>query len=315
MISVIVPIYNVEVCLSKCLDSLAAQTFTDAEFILIDDGSTDKSGRIADTYAGTDNRFSVYHTANHGLSAVRNLGIEKAKGDWLMFVDSDDYVEPDFCDTPYQAALREGADLVIFRYIRHQAAGSQKNIVSGARMSVISGIVDTETAVRYGSVVAWNKLYRRELFDDIRYPEGRVYEDIATTHKLIFAAKRIMMLPDVLYIHVFRKDSITHIISTKYAGDAFQASLERGEYLKFHGCAEDLYFPLEWSCSLTLLGRSEPGDDPLFQQAEAVVDSIPGIPPQLKWKKKLMLLVWKFDKCLFHIACRLLGQKDSSPSR
>ena len=313
MISVIVPIYNVEDCLSKCLDSLAAQTFTDAEFILIDDGSTDKSSRIADTYAKTDNRFSVHHTANHGLSAARNLGIEKAKGDWLMFVDSDDYVEPDFCDTPYQAALREGADLVIFRYSRQ--AVSQKNFVSGSRLPVVSGIVDAETALRYGTAVVWNKLYRRELFDAIRYPEGRVYEDVATTHKLIFAAKRILMLPDVLYISVPRKDSITHTHSSKNAGDAFLASLERGEYLKSHGCAEDLYLPSEWSRSLGFLARLEPGDDPLFQQAEAVADSIPGIPPQLTRKKKLMLLVWKLDKRLFHIACRLLGKKDNSPSQ
>ena len=315
MITVIVPIYNVEDYLLKCLDSLAAQTFSDVEIILIDDGSTDKSGRIADTYAGTDNRFSVYHTSNHGLSAARNLGIEKAKGDWLMFVDSDDYVVPDFCDKPYQAALHEGADLVIFRNSRQQSARSQHNKVSVSRLPVVSGIVDAETAVRYGSAAVWNKLYRRELFYAIRYPEGRVYEDLATTHKLIFAAKRILILPDVLYYYVFRKDSISHINSSKYAGDAFLAWLERVEYLKSRGCAEDLYLPFEWSCSLTLLARLEPSDDPLYQQAEAVADSIPGIPLQLKQIKKLMLLVWKLDKRLFHFACRLLGQKDSSPLR
>lgn len=121
MISVIVPIYNVEAYLPKCLDSLAAQTFPDAEFILIDDGSTDRSAEIASAYVGADPRFFVYHTTNHGLSAARNLGIEKARGDWLMFVDPDDYVTPDFCETPYRDALREEADLVIFGYSMQQA--------------------------------------------------------------------------------------------------------------------------------------------------------------------------------------------------
>ncbi len=305
MISVIVPIFNVEVYLPKCLDSLAAQTSPDVEFILIDDGSTDKSGEIAETYAGADHRFFVYHTQNHGLSAARNLGIEKACGEWLMFVDPDDYVTPDFCETPYQAALHENADLVIFKRSVVRGRGS----AARGKGSDVSGIVDAEMAIRYGGVAVWNRLYRRELFDAIRYPEGRVFEDIATTHKLIFTAKRILMLPDVLYYHISRKDSITHIHSAKNAHDLFLASLERAEFLKSRGCTEDLYQPLVWTCALTLLARSEPCDDPLFQQAEAVADSIPGIPPQLNRKKRLMLLVWKLDKRLFHLACRLLGQK------
>ena len=275
MVSVIIPIYNVEPYLQKCLDSLSAQKFTDVEFILIDDGSTDQSGEIAAVYAEADRRFFVYHTANHGLSAARNLGIENARGDWLMFVDPDDYVTPDFCETPYQAALREEADLVIFKSSVVRRRGS----VARGKGTAVSGIIDAETAVRYGGAVVWNKLYRRELFDVIRYPEGRVFEDIATTHKLIFEAKRILILPDVLYYHVHRKDSISHTRSAKNARDLFLAQLERADYLKSRGCAADLYQPGVWSRSLTLLARAEPGDDSLFQQAEAVADSIPGIPP------------------------------------
>ena len=305
MISVIVSIYNVEAYLPKCLDSLAAQIFPDVEFILIDDGSTDRSAEIAEAFAGADDRFLVHRTANHGLSTARNLGIEKARGDWLMFVDPDDYVTPDFCETPYQAALREEADLVIFK---SSVVRGRRSVARG-KGSAVSGIIDAETAVRYGGAVVWNKLYRRELFSAIRYPEGRVFEDIATTHKLIFAAERILMLPDVLYYHVHRKDSISHTRSAKNARDLFLAQLERADYLKSRGCAADLYQPGVWSRSLTLLARAEPGDELLFQQAETVADSIPGIPPQLKWKKKLMLLVWKLDKRLFHLACRLLGQK------
>ena len=342
MISVIVPIYNVEPYLQKCLDSLVAQKFMDVEFILIDDGSTDRSGKIAAAYADADPRFFVYSTANHGLSAARNLGIEKARGDWLMFVDSDDYVTPDFCETPYQVALLENADLVIFRsrwenepnrdisvfwrrikeILEHNlyCKGEIKSFDFHSQRIVYSrpttaenishpSIIDAETAVRYGSVVAWNKLYHRKLFNSIRYPEDRVYEDIATTHKFIFEAKRILMLPNELYYHVYRKDSIMHIRSIKNARDGFLSSLERAEYLKICGCAEDLYLLDVWSRSLTLLALAEPGNDLLFQHAEAVADSIPGIPPQLSRKKKFMLQVWKFDKRLFHLICRILGQK------
>ena len=305
MISVIVPIYNVEAYLPKCLDSLAGQTFPDVEFILIDDGSTDQCGEIAEDYAAADPRFCVYQTANHGLSAARNLGIEKARGKWLMFVDPDDYVTPDFLEKPYQAALREEADLVIFQW---SVVGGRGSVAHG-KESFGSGIVDAETAVRYGASYAWNKLYRRELFGAIRYPEGRVFEDVATTHKLIFAAERILMLSDVLYYHVHRKDSISHTRSAKNSRDLFLAQLERAEYLKSRGCAETLYQPDVWSRALTLLALAEPDDDPLFRQAEAVADSISGIPPQLKRIKKLMLLIWKLDKRLFHLACRLLGQK------
>ncbi len=308
MVSVIIPIYNVEPYLQKCLDSLVAQKFTDVEFILIDDGSTDQSGEIAAVYAEADRRFFVYHTANHGLSAARNLGIEKSRGEWLMFVDPDDYVAPNFCKIPYQAAMQESVDLIIFQW----AVDGGKVSVIDCRRSGSSEIVDAETAVKYGGAYVWNKLYRQELFVAIRYPEGRVYEDLATTHKLIFEAKRVLMLPDVLYYHVPRKGSISNTRSLKNKRDAFLASLERAEYLKSRGCAEDLYQPGVWSRALTLLAVSEPDDDPLFQQAEAIADSIPSIPQQLNRKKKLMLLVWKLDKRLFHLACRILGQKDKN---
>ena len=304
MISIIVPIYNVAVYLQKCLDSLAAQTFHDVEIILVNDGSTDGSEKIAEAYAEKNNQFFIYNTNNRGLSAARNLGIEKARGDWLMFVDSDDKVMSNFCDTSYQAATRESADLVIFGY-KSQETGDRRKV------SDVYGIVDRETAIRYGGNVVWNKLYRRELFDNIRFPEGRVYEDIATTYKIIYSAKRILIMPDILYYHIFRKDSISHNRFQKYSRDAFMAALEKEEYLRSRGCAEDLYLPAVCSHALTLLSRTKPNDDFLFKQAEAFVDSIQGIPSSLNWKKKFMLLVWKIDKRLFHLICLALGQKDA----
>lgn len=115
LISVIVPIYNVERYVRKCLDSLKGQTLKQIEVICIDDGSTDGSGKIADEYVSEEwPRFRVFHTENRGLSAARNRGIDEAKAQWLMFVDSDDWVHEDFCRVPYEAAIENSADLVIF---------------------------------------------------------------------------------------------------------------------------------------------------------------------------------------------------------
>ena len=114
LVSVIVPNYNVERYVRKCLDSLRGQTLREIEVICIDDGSTDESGRIVDEYAKEDERLRVIHTENRGLSAARNRGIDEARADWLMFVDSDDWVDPDFCKVPYEAAIENQADLVIF---------------------------------------------------------------------------------------------------------------------------------------------------------------------------------------------------------
>ena len=191
MVSVIVPIYNIEDYVKKCLDSLVAQTLKDVEFILIDDGSTDNSGRIADQYS-SDPRFHIFHTENRGLSAARNYGIDQSHGEYLMFVDGDDWVSPEFCRIPYETAIANKADLIIFQVNRIKNGKTRNN--KRAAKSIRTGIVDNYTAIRCGGDVAWNKLYKRELFDGIRYPEGRVYEDIATTYKLAHIAKHIIIL-------------------------------------------------------------------------------------------------------------------------
>ena len=297
MISVIVPIYNTEKYLQKCLDSLACQTFADVEFILVDDGSTDNSGAIADQYTGP--RFRVFHTGNHGLSAARNFGIEKARGEWLMFVDSDDRVDPAFCGSPYQAAVHYDADVVLFRtYIVKDGK------VTEEKASAPTEIITLEEAIRYGGAAAWNKLYKRELFDGIRFPEGRVYEDIAVTHKILMQAKQIVRIPDSLYFHLHRKGSITHCFSVKNKKDALLSALERAEDLKSFGCAEDLYEPALISYAIIILVLADPSEGALYQKAGKIADSVKGIPSYLSVKKKVVLMIWKTNKTLFHLIRR-----------
>ena len=304
MISVVIPIFNVELFLRKCLDSLSAQTYPEVEFILVDDGSTDNSGRIAEEYAAGDGRFRVFHTENHGLSCARNYGIDKSLGEWIMFVDSDDIVEPDFCRTPYAEAVKNEADLVIF-----QAFNKKKERTRKTACSPCLGIVDAETAVEYGYRTAWNKLYKKELFKNIRFPEGRLYEDIATTHKTMLAARRIVIIPDYLYYHVYRKGSITHTNSLKSKEDAFLSTLERAEELESCNFRKEIYEQSVLIRTLRLLTVLIPGNDPLYRKAEEAADSFTRFPSNLPIKTRIMLMLWKTNKGLFHFICRISGKK------
>jgi glycosyltransferase involved in cell wall biosynthesis len=163
LISVIVPIYNVEKYVRKCLDSLLHQTLKQIEIICIDDGSTDGSGAVAEEYRSDEYPiFRIIHTENSGLSAARNRGIAEAQAEWLMFVDSDDWVEYEFCEIPWIAAKEYLADLVIFnsRIIKNNKRINKQSIPSQHY-----GLVSHESAIEFGDVVAWNKLYKHSLFD------------------------------------------------------------------------------------------------------------------------------------------------------
>lgn len=306
MISVIVPIYNVEAYLRKCLDSLAAQTFADVEFLLIDDGSTDSSGEIADAY--TDSRFRTFHTSNHGLSAARNFGIENANGDWLMFVDGDDYVTPDFCLRPYTAAIEGKADLVIF----HNCVVKKGRICKKNRRNVPTGVITTETAIRGDGDVSWNKLYKRDLFDDIRYPNGMAYEDTAVIHRLVLKAKRILMLQDILYYYVYRSDGISHTVSAKHSRDSFVLSLQRYYDLRDAGFSGEFIEKPLLSSAIGFLVRVQPQEDEIYKKAEEIVGTVNRVPRRLKREKRMMLWIWKINPDLFHFICRILGQKARS---
>lgn len=245
-ISVIVPVYNVEKYLRQCLDSLAGQTMKEIEIILIDDGSTDHCGSICDEYAEKDPRFKVFHTKNRGLSAARNLGIEKAQSEWLMFVDSDDWVDRRFCELPYQAAMIYDADMIMFR---SKKATERGRIKHRKQRPLTVGLITQETAIDYSGVAVWNKLYKKKLFSNIRYPEGHVFEDTATTYKLILNASRIVMLPDTLIYYRYRKDCISNSRTNISEHDFFSFSIQKYKDLISLGYPEEKekdYKHLHW---------------------------------------------------------------------
>ena len=305
MVSFIVPIYNVENYVKKCLDSLAAQTLKDVEFILIDDGSTDNSGKIAEQYC-SDSRFHILHTENRGLSAARNYGIDQSHGEYLMFVDGDDWIAPDFSRIPYETAIKNNADLVIFRAFR--AKNGKIRNKNRAAKNIPKGIVGNYTAIKYGGNAAWNKLYKRELFNNIRYPEGHVYEEIATTHKLIHIAKKICMIKTPLYYHVYRKNSISHSLTSSSLDDFFISNIEKYKNMISFGYPLEEQRPILWSSAITYLINKRPCKEEKYIQATQIVESIIGIPRQILLKHKVALMAWRKNKKLFNLLCKVAGR-------
>lgn len=218
LISIIVPVYKVENYLEKCIKSIINQTYKNIEIILIDDGSPDNCGMICDKYAKNDDRIKVIHKKNGGLSEARNYGIESSTGEYIMFVDSDDYIDKNMCEQLLIAAQKYNTDITMCEI--YEIKGNKKyasTISNLERNKVLNGItVMKEFFLRYAIELyaSWNKLYKRELFfleTNIRFPVGELYEDMFIDYKLYYASKRIIIIPYKFYYYVQRKDSITGV--------------------------------------------------------------------------------------------------------
>lgn len=216
-ISVIVPVYRVEKYLPACIDSILNQTFTDFELILVDDGSPDRCPEICDETAKRDARVRVIHQANAGLSAARNAGIEVAHGAWLSFVDSDDFLAPDFLETLHDAAVRAGADCALCGVQLTDEAGQKIGQPLSVADGVRTGRSILETLCRAPEItylVAWNKLYRRDVFQTLRYPVGMQNEDTYLAAELFDTVQTVICVSKPMYFYRQRADSIMHTAVT-----------------------------------------------------------------------------------------------------
>lgn len=225
LISVIVPVYNVAAWLPRCVDSVLAQTYQNLEILLIDDGSTDASGEICDAYAEKDPRIRVIHKKNGGLSSARNAGLDVSNGQYLGFVDSDDWIEPEMYAQMLALMERNEAQLVCAgRYDVDGDTGRKTIGLCPKRQECITG---EELA---GRIFLWDhcdssacdKLYRRELFDGIRYPEGKTCEDVPVTYRLALKAHRAVLCDKPLYNYFHRSGSISK--GAKISGKTFHYS-------------------------------------------------------------------------------------------
>ena len=216
-ISVIVPVYRVEKYLPACIDSILNQTFTDFELILVDDGSPDRCPAICDETAKRDARVRAIHQANQGLSAARNAGIEAARGAWLSFVDSDDFLAPDFLETLHDAAVRAGADCALCGVQLTDEAGEKIGQPLSVADGVRTGRSILETLCRAPEIpylVAWNKLYRRDVFQTLRYPVGRQNEDTYLAAELFDTVQTVICVSKPMYFYRQRADSIMYTAVT-----------------------------------------------------------------------------------------------------
>lgn len=234
LISVIIPVFNVEKYLSKCIDSVISQTYENIEIILVDDGSADSSGEICEFYKEKDKRIQVIHKINGGLSDARNSGLEIARGEYVVFIDSDDYVDANYLMKMYLAISRMQADLVICNYCLVDDKGKSINErVSPIKNEILTGRdIEYKICEKNGDyfVVAWNKMYKSSLWKTLRFPVGKINEDEFVIYKILEMSHKVITIKDELYYYVRRGDSIMHQKYNIKRLDVWDAYLERVEF-------------------------------------------------------------------------------------
>lgn len=201
LVSVIVPVYNVEEYLDDCMESIVSQTYNNLEIILIDDGSTDLSGEKCDEWKKRDDRIIVIHQKNKGISATRNIGIDKSVGEWIAFIDSDDAVEEEYIEKLLFCCKKWNATISCCQ------SDLSKTYIGNEEICIKSNIF---LLSRYYQTSLWHYIYKKELFEGILFPEGKLSEDVAVLYKLIYCAKMVVVISDILYHRTIRKGSLSN---------------------------------------------------------------------------------------------------------
>ena len=268
-ISVIVPVYKVEKYLNRCVDSILAQTLSDFELILVDDGSPDNCGIICDDYQSKDNRVVVIHKENGGLSDARNKGIERAlsngESEWITFIDSDDYVNERYLELLFSAAINNQVDLSccgLKKFNGDSAVGEfdgEYNVFI-AEPDIL--IAENHPFERYNISVAWARLYKKELFNNVRFPFGKLHEDEFTTYKLLYGCKNIAVVDAALYYYFENGSGITGSgASAKKAADKLNAFYEQVEYFYSNKFFNSFEIRLKTYCVAFEYFKEKDGED------------------------------------------------------
>ncbi|MBQ3415456.1 MAG: glycosyltransferase family 2 protein [Clostridia bacterium] len=242
LISIIVPVYNVEEYIEKCVESIINQTYKNIEIILVDDGATDNSGKICDELGKRDSRIKIIHKANGGLSDARNAGLKIAKGEYIGFVDSDDYIAKDMFETLYNLNKKYNSEISIvsfYEIYKGKVIGvrDSKNLEELTKIEAIRELLIDTNIQSY----AWNKLFKKELFDGLEFPTNKNFEDIATTLLLFEKANKVVLLEDPKYYYVRRDNSIVGVRNYKTYKDYLDVILDKYNYLDGKYEELDLY--------------------------------------------------------------------------
>ena len=245
MVSVIVPVYKVEDYIRECIDSILAQTYTDFELILVDDGSPDDCGRICDDYAKGDNRIKVVHKVNGGISSARNAGLEVAKGEWIMHVDGDDWIEPDMIESLIEAAQITGADMVIGDFVKYGPSAGYNKLPtwsSDKKKSMTNYIAYVMTTI-------WGSIAKRSLYADhsLKSPDGISYcEDFHLIVRLCHFANKIVNVHRPFYHYRYRPTSIMSNMNGKTEADEQWVYQDTIRFFKEQGVYEDYRRVMSW---------------------------------------------------------------------
>lgn len=231
-VSVIIPVYGVEQYLARCVTSIREQTYTALDILLVDDGSKDSCGILCDEYTITDERIRVIHQPNGGLSDARNTGIEAATGKYLLFVDSDDYLEPNSIELLYTALSEDKSDIAIGSHRAVYESGTVLDKSTGERTVLEPKEVLRRILYDDGiDLSAWAKLYKKSIFSDVRFPKGRLFEDAATTYKLIDRAEKLSVHSVATYNYMIRTNSITGTRFSPRKMDLITSTKEMCDYV------------------------------------------------------------------------------------
>ena len=290
MVSIIVPIYNIEGYIRECIDSILAQTYPDFELILVDDGSPDNCGRICDEYAEKDVRIKVIHKENGGLTSARNAGLSVAKGDWIMHVDGDDWIEPDMIESLIEAAKATEADLVFSDFIKYGPNAGNNQLPSWNSDKIDS----MSRYIAYVMTTIWGSIAKRSLYIDhsLKSPEGISYcEDFHLIVRLCHFAKTIVNVHRPFYHYRYRPTSIMSNMNRKTEADEQWVYQDTIRFFKEQGVYEDYRKVMSWR---TLKSTQELLLDPsehhrfmeLFNDGKEFIFSCPFV------NKKIKILAW-----------------------
>ncbi len=260
LISVIVCVYNMEKYIGKCLESISAQTYTNLEIIVINDGSTDESGTIVKEWQEKDERIVSVYQKKQGLAAARNVGISISRGEYIGFVDADDYIEKEMYKILYDAIIQSECSIAMCSYKKIDVNGK---IIEKNAENPKSQIYDAEkifslaitNRTYYGMCVCtWNKLYNKNLFDKLRYPVERLHEDNWLIHKLVYRAGKIIFVDKELYYYRQIENSIMHRPFSLKSFDNYFAQVDRTVFLEKNQASQELVN--QWKADCVKFGIS-----------------------------------------------------------
>ncbi len=237
LISIIVPVYNAGAYLRPCLDSILRQNYLNIEVLLMASTSSDDSVDICHEYSKRDPRFKVFHDGPKGPSCARNQGLDRSSGKYVCFIDSDDHVTPDFVETLHHLCVEHRCEIAQCGFVNvgpnddggKGAGSSEVNILSGVEMcyNLFNGMV-------MASEVPWSKMYERRLFDGVRYPEGKLHEDVATTYLLLYRADHVAVIDRIMYHYRQHENSITGSRYGRKRLDIIQFQQERADFFRMN---------------------------------------------------------------------------------